>query len=111
MIDDKSKQKDLNDLLPSNILSEVDADSEGSQGYVDNDDEIVDVIILITLLGLSLPPKAGKDPLQAANPLFDRPQSQILLRQQRPDVPKVPTSQAQTAIICEFELYDESNVL
>ena len=45
MIDDKSKQKDLNDLLPSHILSEVDAGSEGSQGYVDNDDEIVDVII------------------------------------------------------------------
>lgn len=47
MTDDKSKQKDLIDLLPSNILSEVDVDSEGSQGYVDNDDEIVDVIILI----------------------------------------------------------------
>ena len=46
MTDDKSKQKDLIDLLPSNILSEVDVDSEGSQGYVDNDDEIVDVIIL-----------------------------------------------------------------
>ena len=47
MTDNKSKQKDLIDLLPSNILSEMDMDTEGSQGYVENEDEIVDVIILI----------------------------------------------------------------
>ena len=44
MSDERNRNKDLNDLLPSDILSEMDVDTEGSQGYIDNEDEIVDVI-------------------------------------------------------------------
>lgn len=92
MTDDKSKQKDLIDLLPSNILSEVDVDSEGSQGYVDNDDEIVDVIIFFILLGLGLPPQTRQNFQAPSYP--NRAKGKVLLRQQRPDVPTVPAGQA-----------------
>ena len=43
MTDERNRNKDLNELLPSDILSEMDVDTEGSQGYIDNEDEIVDV--------------------------------------------------------------------
>ena len=41
--------KELSNYLPSGILSEMEMDTEVSQDYIDNDDEIVDVIITTPL--------------------------------------------------------------
>ena len=40
---EQDSQKDLAALLPSDILSEMEMETEESQGYEDNEDEIVDV--------------------------------------------------------------------
>ena len=37
-----SPHKELNDLLPTNLLSEMDIDTEGTHTYEDTEDEIVD---------------------------------------------------------------------
>ena len=37
-----SPRKELNDLLPTNLLSEMDIDTEGTHTYEDTEEEIVD---------------------------------------------------------------------
>lgn len=46
MTERPESKKELIDLLPSDILSEMDMDTEGSQGYEDNEESIVDVKII-----------------------------------------------------------------
>ena len=42
-----SPRKELNDLLPTNLLSEMDIDTEGTHTYEDTEEEIVDDLAII----------------------------------------------------------------
>lgn len=46
MTEGRESKKELIDLLPSDILSEMEMDTEGSQGYEDNEEPIVDVKLI-----------------------------------------------------------------